>query len=881
MGFIIKDNTLLKYNEENGVTEAVIPDSVTSIKNCAFEGCSSLTSITIPASVTSIGDWAFYGCSSLSSITIPDSVTEIGFGAFYGCNSLSSVTIPDSVTSIGWSAFEGCKSLTSITIPDSVTSIGDSAFAGCSSLSNFSVSCGNRNYICDNGIVYDIDRTNLICCLCGSKLENVTIPHSVTSIKDCAFEGCSSLTSVTIPDSVTSIGDSAFENCSSLSSITIPDSVTSIGYGAFKGCKSLTSITIPASVTSIKNCAFEGCSSLTSITIPDSVTSIGDGTFDGCSSLTSITIPDSVTNIGYWAFANTPWLKNYPNDFVVVGNGCLIKYKGKESCISIPDSFTSIGDWAFYGCKDLKITIEICSQKITIDQDKFDFSEKSAATEMIESKNYSEKLNHAVKYPVILGHYRSSFEKEAGDYIKKNALNFSKYAVDRKSVDILKEIEGFGFLGKNHAGKLIEYAFEKNITDTAVITYLLDLKEKTSNFTLDEISKYLEMFAGNVELTAMVLEIKKRHFTDEKVDKIEKDKLEKELGIKGRTLTEWKKIYTLENDDKNGGYLLKSYKDENKEIIIPDTIGKKKVTAIGEYCFSPGQHRLSKNIRAIREKITSVLIPECVKEIGDNAFYDCKSLTSINIPDSVTSIGDWAFFDCSSLTSITIPDSVTSIGDSAFVNCSSLTSVTIPDSVTSIEEGAFCGCSSLTSITIPDSVTSIEGEAFSNCSKLTSITIPDSVTYIGYDAFESTPWLKNYSKDFVIVGNGCLIKYKGKGTCISIPDSVTNIGYNAFKGCKSITSVTIPDSVTSIGCSAFEGCTSLTSVTIPNSVTSIELGTFAECKKLTSITIPDSVNSIEDWAFYRCKNLTITAKAGSYAAEYAHQHEEEIKLIET
>ena len=72
MGFIIKDNTLLKYNEENGVTEAVIPDSVTSI-----------------------GDWAFYGCSSLSSITIPDSVTEIGFGAFYGCNSLSSVTIPD------------------------------------------------------------------------------------------------------------------------------------------------------------------------------------------------------------------------------------------------------------------------------------------------------------------------------------------------------------------------------------------------------------------------------------------------------------------------------------------------------------------------------------------------------------------------------------------------------------------------------------------------------------------------------------------------------------------------------------------------------------------------------------------------------------------
>ena len=753
MGFIIKDNTLLKYNEENGVTEAVIPDSVTSIKDEAFKGCKGLTSITIPDSVTSIGVRAFKDCSSLTSITIPDSVTSIGDWAFYGCSSLTNITIPDSVTSIGDSAFNGCSSLTSITISDSVTSIGSSVFENTLWLENYS----NDFVIVANG------------CL----------------IKYKGKDSC----------------------------ISIPDSVTSIGNWAFSGCSSLTSITIPHSVTSIESYAFSGCSSLTNITIPDSVTSIGGGAFHGCNNLTSITIPDSVTSIGYGAF---------------------------------------------YGCKDLKITIEICSQKITIDQDKFDFSEKSAATEMIESKNYSEKLNHAVKYPVILGHYRSSFEKEAGDYIKKNALNFSKYAVDRKNVDILKEIEGFGFLGKNHAGKLIEYAFEKNITDTAVITYLLDLKEKTSNFTLDEISKYLEMFAGNIELTAMVLEIKKRHFTAEKVDKIEKDKLEKELGIKGRTLTEWKKIYTLENDDKNGGYLLKSYKDENKEIIIPDTIGKKKVTAIGKYCFSPNQKRLSKNIRAIREKITSVLIPECVKEIGDNAFYDCKSLTSINIPDSVTSIGEGTFFGCSSLTSITIPNSVNSI-----------------------EDWAFCCCSSLTSITIPDSVTSIEAEAFSNCSKLTSITIPDSVTYIGYNAFESTPWLKNYSKDFVIVGNGCLIKYKGKGTCISIPDSVTNIGYNAFEGCKSITSVTIPDSVTSIGCSAFEGCTSLTSVTIPNSVTSIELGTFAECKKLTSITIPDSVNSIEDWAFYRCKNLTITAKAGSYAAEYAHQHEEEIKLIET
>ncbi len=112
----------------------IIPDSVTSIGNGAFRGCSSLHSVIIPVSVTSIGNWAFSDCSSLQSVTIPNSVTSIGDGAFYDCSSLQSVTIPDSVTSIGDSAFESCSSLQSVTIPDSVTNIGRRAFYGCPSL---------------------------------------------------------------------------------------------------------------------------------------------------------------------------------------------------------------------------------------------------------------------------------------------------------------------------------------------------------------------------------------------------------------------------------------------------------------------------------------------------------------------------------------------------------------------------------------------------------------------------------------------------------------------------------------------------------------------------------------------------------------------------
>ena len=365
------------YPSFNYITEAHIPDGVTSIEGNAFNGCTRLTTVSIPASVNTIGNRAFYECFALTSAAIPAGVTTINRETFADCHAMTSVTIPSSVTSIGYAAFYGCHSLTSVTIPDGVTTIDSRVFYDCRALTS------------------------------------LTIPDGVTTIGDYAFYGCIGLTSMTIPDAVTTIGEKAFYYSTALTSVTVRATTPpTLGANAFDVTHADLVIYVPAAsveaykaasgwstyadriqaisepavniqfadsavkticvdnwgsdgeitdvqaaavtdlgeafsynaditsfdelryftgLTSIGNEAFMDCGSLTSVTFPDSVTTIGIYAISGCTSLTSIVIPDSVTTIGDAAFGSCFGLTS----------------------VAIGSSVTSIDDNAFNSCTAL------------------------------------------------------------------------------------------------------------------------------------------------------------------------------------------------------------------------------------------------------------------------------------------------------------------------------------------------------------------------------------------------------------------------------------------------------------------------------------------------------------------------------------------------
>ncbi len=650
------------------IEKVIIPKSIKTIGDYAFDGCSKLKEVEISDSLSTIGNSAFARCISLDTITLtgvenakvnqlPTSLKKVNDGAFFGCTSLSEVYIPKNITKIGKLAFASCSALNSVKVEKAdgsefvmvgsnaevdmedkegvnLTVIDNYAFKGATKMEYFNVPDSINKF----GVaVFEMPEINPTDPTTKSNLIGVSFSKNIKELGAGMFKNCVSLDEKELDLSqIEKIGDSIFEGCTNLKAVQLNGKIKQIPARAYYGCVGITEVDLtkyydaetdkelPTQVNYIGEAAFRGCSSLRSIELGDDSTSkikdIKRYAFKDCPSLRSIYIPTTVIRIDPRVFENSGGTVIYAKDAVSVGNEQVVRAPGwYEGSANLIKEFISVE-------KVADVSGKLVAEYVI--QDKPGGIDTGATDD--PSDNYASLARY-------IDFYNTTYEVPTTIPVTVGGIvyNYNVENILKASFKNCDSLESIDFAANSNVATIESEAFA-NTTNVKT----LDLSVTQIKSVPERAFAYGKSLT-NITLPALVTEVNAEAF----------------MSCSSLMTIDLSTVSTV------------------GKAVFKDCASLTSVKLGAVTTFAPQLFYNASNLNSITvDNIAKIT------KIEERAFYGCKALNETNFPTSaltaLKTIGKEAFYGCSGYTIIHIGNKLETIGDKAFAGCTSLAKFT-------------------------------------------------------------------------------------------------------------------------------------------------------------------------------------------------------------